>query len=134
MEVWMSRYRRFLDRDPVPTPDDAMPLLQTRKGRAGLSEGHIRKQVQAVFDRALERMRAGGFGDDAMKNLRSASIHWLRDTSAAADAKVRDHKHLQADLLHGHISSTLDRYYRRDDEDRHRSNKNLSIKDGKGAG
>lgn len=129
MNVWMARYRRFLKLTPTPSPDDSAPLLQSLKGRAGLSEGYIRSLVQEVFDKALERMRADGFPEDDIKNLRSASLHWLRHTSATADAKVRDHKDLQADLRHQSLATTVDTYYNSRDEERHRSNKNLSIED-----
>jgi integrase len=129
MNVWMARYRRFLNLTPAPSPDDSAPLLHSIKGHAGLSEGHIRSLVQEVFDYALERMRAEGFPDDDIKNLRSASLHWLRHTSATADAKVRDHKDLQADLRHQSLATTVDTYYNSRDEERHRSNKNLSIED-----
>jgi site-specific recombinase XerC len=129
MNVWMARYRRFLGMTPAPSPDDSAPLLQSLKGRPGLSEGHIRGLVQEVFDYALERMRAEGFPDDSINNLRSASLHWLRHTSATADAKVRDHKDLQADLRHESLATTVDTYYNSRDEERHRSNKNLSIED-----
>jgi site-specific recombinase XerD len=129
MNVWMARYRTFLKLTPAPYPNDSAPLLQSLKGRAGLSEGHIRSLVQEVFDYALERMRAEGFPDDDIKNLRSASLHWLRHTSATSDAKVRDHKDLQADLRHQSLATTVDTYYNSRDEERHRSNKNLSIED-----
>lgn len=129
MNIWMARYRRFLNLTSTPSPDDSAPLLHSIKGRAGLSEGHIRSLVQEVFDYALERMRAEGFPDDDIKNLRSASLHWLRHTSATADAKLRDHKDLQADLRHQSLATTVDTYYNSRDEERHRSNKNLSIED-----
>lgn len=129
MNVWMARYRRFLGLTSAPSPDDSAPLLQSLKGRAGLSEGYIRALVQEVFDAAFERMRADGFPDDDIKSLRSASLHWLRHTSATADAKVRDHKDLQADLRHESLATTVDTYYNSRDEERHRSNKNLSIED-----
>lgn len=129
MNVWMARYRKFLNLTAAPSPDDSAPLLQSLKGRAGLSAGHIRSLVQEVFDNALNRMRAEGFPDDDIKNLRSASLHWLRHTSATADAKVRDHKDLQADLRHQSLATTVDTYYNSRDEERHRSNKYLSIED-----
>lgn len=114
---------------PSPSSDDSAPLLESVKGRAGLSEGHIRSVVQKVFDNALERMRDDGFPDDDVRNLRSASLHWLRHTSATADAKVRDHKDLQADLRHESLATTVDTYYSSRNEERHRSNKHLSIED-----
>lgn len=74
-------------------------------------------------------MKDDGFPDGDIKHLRSASLHWLRHTSATADAKVRDHKDLQADLRHQSLATTVDTYYSSRDEERHRSNKNLIIED-----
>lgn len=82
-----------------------------------------------MFGNALGRMRSDGFPDDEVKNLRSASLHWLRHTSATADAKVRDRKDLQADLRHQSLATTVDTYYSSRDEERHRSDKSLSIED-----
>lgn len=129
MNVWMARYRRSLELTPMPSPDDSAPLLQSLKGRPGLSEGHIRSLVQEVFDFAQERMRKEGFSEGEINNLRSASVHWLRHTSATADAKVRNNKDLQADLRHQSLATTVDTYYKSSDEERHRSNKNLRIED-----
>lgn len=129
INVWMARYRTYLGLSPAPSPNDSTPLLQSRKGRAGLSAGHVRSLVQEVFDNALLRTRADGFPDDDVKNLRSASLHWLRHTSATADAKVRDHKDLQADLRYQSLATTVDTYHNSRDEEQHRSNKNLSIED-----
>lgn len=123
IRIWMSRYRLFLGLTPEPFPEDDSPLLHSLRRLGGLCDRRIRDLVQDVFDKAYERMRIDGFSEDDIKNLRSASPHWLRDTSALIDAQVRDHKHLQADLGHQNLSSTLDRYYYRDDQDRHRSNK-----------
>ncbi|MBD8615042.1 hypothetical protein IFT69_15180 [Pseudomonas putida] len=74
-------------------------------------------------------MKDEGFPDDDIKNLRSGSLHWLRHTSATADAKVREHKDLQADQRHQSLTTTVDTYYNSRDDERHLSNKNLSIED-----
>lgn len=129
MNVWMKRYRLYMKMTPAPSHDDRKPLLQTVTGRAGLSEGHIRMLVQEVFDKALERMKAENRIDDEIDSLRSASLHWLRHTSATFDAKIRDMKDLQADLRHESLSTTTDTYYNSLDEQRHKSNKDLSIED-----
>lgn len=129
MTVWMSRYRRFLGMTAAPSPDDQAPLISSLRGRPGLSEGHIRTLVQEVFDKAFQRMRDDGRSEEEVDSLRSASLHWLRHTSATFDAKVREHKDLQADLRHESLATTTDTYYNSLDEERHRSNKNLSIED-----
>lgn len=129
INVWMARYRRHLKMTPTPSSSDTSPLLSSLRGRAGLSEGHVRSLVQAVFDKALARMKADGFSDDDIQNLRAASLHWLRHTSATFDAKIRDMKDLQADLRHESMATTTDTYYNSLDDERHRSNKDLSIED-----
>lgn len=127
INVYMSRYRSFLGKSPTPPVDDGSALLYSLRGRPGLSEGHIRSIVQKVFDYALERMKSEGFSENDIDNLRSSSLHWLRHTSATADARYRDMKDLQADLRHESLATTTDTYYNSLDEQRHRSNKNLSI-------
>ena len=90
INVWMARYRRFLGLSPAPSSNDSAPLLQSLNGRAGLSAGHIRSIVQEAFDNALDRMRADGFPEDDIRNLRSASFHCVRHHSATAEFNVRD--------------------------------------------
>ncbi|KWW16644.1 integrase [Pseudomonas putida] len=129
IDVWMRRYRHYLGLTATPTSDDATPLLRAHHGREGLSEGHIRVLVQSVFDEALTRMKQEDRTEDEIDALRSASTHWLRHTSATFDAKVRNDKDLQADLRHESLSTTVNNYYHSIDEQRHRSNKDLSIVD-----
>jgi len=128
IDIWMRRYRSYLGLTATPQ-NDATPLLRAHHGREGLSEGYIRVLVQGVFDEAFNRMKEEGRTEDEMDALRSASTHWLRHTSATFDAKVRSDKDLQADLRHESLSTTVNNYYHSIDEQRHRSNKDLSIVD-----
>jgi integrase len=84
--------------------------------------------LQALFDRALQRMAAEGWSDDEVDQLRSVSLHWLRHTSATFDAPLRDMKDLQADLRHNSLSTTQNTYYNSLDEQRAHSVKGLKIK------
>lgn len=126
---YLKRYRAHLNLTPLPSPDDNTPLLKTLSGRSGLSDRHIRLLLQEVFDKALERMQSEGRKEDEMDSLRSASLHWLRHTSATFDAPHRQTKDLQADLRHESMKTTQDTYYNTQDEERARSVKKLGLKD-----
>lgn len=128
VEVYLTRYRRHLGLPPLPLPHETHPLLTTLSGRAGLTDRSLRKLLQVVFDRSLERMVEEGWSNDEVDHLRSASLHWLRHTSANFDAPVRDMKDLQADLRHNHLSTTQNTYYNSPDEQRAHSVKHLPIK------
>src|SRR5690606_26272937 len=128
IQNYLARYRQHLQLPPLPSPHEKTPLISTLKGRAGLSDRHIRLLLQEVFDRSLARMAAEGWGDDEIDALRSASLHWLRHTSATFDAPYRDMKDLQADLRHNSLSTTQNVYYNTLDEQRAHSVKGLKPK------
>lgn len=128
IQNYLVRYRQHLQLPPLPSPHEKTPLISTLKGRAGLSDRHIRLLLQEVFDRSLARMAAEGWGDDEIDALRSASLHWLRHTSATFDAPYRDMKDLQADLRHNSLSTTQNVYYNTLDEQRAHSVKGLKLK------
>ena len=125
---YLVRYRRHLQLPPLPSPAEKTPLITTLKGRAGLSDRHVRLLLQEVFDRSLQRMASEGWSDDQVDQLRSASLHWLRHTAATFDAPHRDMKDLQADLRHNSLSTTQTTYYNSLDEQRAHSVKALKIK------
>jgi integrase len=128
IDVYLRRYRTFLNLPGLPSRDESTPLLTTLHGRAGLSDRHIRLLLQEVFDKAVEKMKAANIKEDKIDELRSASLHTLRHTSATFDSKVRSDKDLQADLRHQSMSTTQDTYFNSLKADRAKSNKNLSIK------
>lgn len=125
---YMARYRKFLGLTPLPSPNETHPLLLTLGGRRGLSDRHIRQILQKIFDLALENMKADGREEDEIDNLRSASLHWLRHTSATFDAPYRDMKDLQADLRHNSLATTQNTYYNSLDEQRAHSARNLKVR------
>lgn len=125
---YLVRYRQHLQLSPLPSPHEKTPLIATLKGRGGLSDRHIRLLLQQVFDRSLLRMAQEDWSDDEIDQLRSASLHWLRHTSATFDAPLRDMKDLQADLRHNSLSTTQNTYYNSLDEQRSHSIKDLKIK------
>ncbi|MCY1507929.1 Tyrosine recombinase XerC [compost metagenome] len=128
IQTYLVRYRQHLQLPPLPGSHEKTPLISTLKGRAGLSDRHIRLLLQEVFDRSLARMAQEAWSDDEIDQLRSASLHWLRHTSATFDAPHRDMKDLQADLRHNSLSTTQNTYYNSLDEQRAHSVKNLKLK------
>jgi site-specific recombinase XerD len=125
---YLKRYRTFLGMPPLPYPGDISPLLASIDGRPGLSDRHIRSLVQEIFDHAAARMRSEGRPDDEVANLRAASLHWLRHTSATFDAPYREMKDLQADLRHESLKTTQDHYYDSLDDERSLSVKEIPLK------
>ncbi|RSC25921.1 site-specific integrase [Pseudomonas putida] len=128
VQCYLTRYRRHLGLSPLPSPHETHPLLSTLHGRSGLSSRHLRLLLQQVFDRALFKMTAEGRHEDEIDNLRSASLHWLRHTSATFDAPFREMKDLQADLRHNSLSTTQNTYYNSLDEQRAHSVKHLKLR------
>jgi site-specific recombinase XerD len=128
VDTYLVRYRQYRQLSAMPSPHEKLPLISTLKGRAGLSDRHVRLLLQQVFDRSLQRMKDEGWKDDEIDQLRSASLHWLRHTSATFDAAHRDMKDLQADLRHNSLSTTQNTYYNSLDEQRAHSVKALKVK------
>lgn len=128
VQCYLAHYRRHLGLSPLPSPHETHPLLATLHGRSGLSGRHLRLLLQQVFDRALLKMTAEGRHEDEIDNLRSASLHWLRHTSATFDAPFREMKDLQADLRHNSLSTTQNTYYNSLDEQRAHSVKHLKLR------
>lgn len=128
IQNYLVRYRQHLQLSPLPSAHEKTPLISTLKGRGGLSDRHIRLLLQEVFDVTLARMAQDGWSDDEIDQLRSASLHWLRHTSATFDAPHRDMKDLQADLRHNSLSTTQNTYYNSLDEQRAHSVKGLKLK------
>jgi len=128
IETYLKRWRLHQGLPPLPGFKEKTPLIATLRGRAGLSDRHIRLLLQEVFDRALERMKSESFPDIEVDRLRSASLHWLRHTSATFDAPFRDMKDLQVDLRHNSLSTTQNVYYNSEENKRALSSKGLGMK------
>lgn len=128
IQNFLVRYRQHLQLSPLPTAQEKTPLISSLKGRGGLSDRHIRLLLQGLFDRAMGRMADEGWSDDEIDQLRSASLHWLRHTSATFDAPYREMKDLQADLRHNSLSTTQNTYYNSLDEQRAHSVKSLPVR------
>jgi site-specific recombinase XerD len=124
VQAYLTRYRLYIKLPPLPSIGEQTPLISTLKGRAGLSDRHIRLLLQDVFDRALARMAQEGWDDEKIDQLRSASLHWLRYTSAKIDASHRNVWDLQADLR----LKSQNPYYTVSDEQRAHSVRGLKLK------
>lgn len=127
--AYLARYRKYLNLPPFPSPGETTPLLACFNGRPGLSGRHVRTLMQQVFDCALARMIDEQWADLDVDNLRLASVHWLRHTSATFDAPLREAKDLQTDMRHSSLATTQDVYYNTHDEKRAHSLKRLGMKD-----
>ncbi|HGW4498764.1 TPA: tyrosine-type recombinase/integrase [Pseudomonas aeruginosa] len=127
IQTYLTRYRRVLGLSDLPGAHEKTPLISTLNGRGGLSDRHVRLLIQMVFDRSLQRMIGEGWTPDEVAELRSASLHWLRHTSATFDAPLRDMKDLQADLRHSSLATTQSTYYNSLDEQRAHSVKRLKV-------
>lgn len=125
---YLMRYRKHRNLPPLPMLKENTPLLVKLNGDPGLTDRHVRAILQEVFDRALEQMQRDGFEEGEIKELREASLHWLRHTSATMDAPHRAEKHLQADLRHEQLSTTQNIYYNVDNQERAHSIAGLKIK------
>ena len=123
----LKRYRASLGLTALPSPGESYPLIPKASG-LGPIEGtrHIRKIVQACFDKTMERLRADGFVDEA-DGLIAATVHWLRHTGISEDVKTRPREHVRDDA--GHSSSAItDRYIDIELRARHASAKKKLIK------
>lgn len=125
---YLTRYRRFRKLPDFPAPNESESLLKTLRGRSGLSARQIRDDVQAVFDRAVERMKVEGFKDYEITALRAATLHWFRHTGATFDAPYRNPKHLQADMRHKSLATTQNIYFNADQAERTAEVAKLSLR------
>lgn len=123
----LKRYRIYLGLSSLPSPGESTPLIAKTTGK-GSVEGtrHIRKIVQACFDRAIEKLKTDGFIEDA-DMIMVATVHWLRHTGISEDVKIRPREHVRDDA--GHSSSAItDQYIDIELRARHASAKKKLIK------
>lgn len=125
---YLTRYRESRNLTPFPHKGETTPLLTKNNGVAGITDRYIRTLVQKVFDRAREKMKLDGFSDEQCQDLMSATLHWLRHTGATFDAPYRSTKHLQMDLRHSDMATTVNTYYNSIDDERASSNAGLGIR------
>lgn len=106
----LKRYRKYLGLSPLPSPDEATPLIEKANslGQPMSSTRPIRRLIQQCFDLAVEQLKEEEKLAEA-EMLRSATVHWLRHTGISDDVKRRPREHVRDDA--GHSSSAItDRY------------------------
>lgn len=123
----LKRYRTSLGLSPLPSPGESTFLVPKTLGKGPVKgTRHIRKIVQACFDKAIEKLTNDGFTEEA-EMLMSATVHWLRHTGISEDVKIRPREHVRDDA--GHSSSAItDRYIDIELRARHASAKKKPIK------
>lgn len=122
----LKRYRQYLGLTPLPSREEATPLLPKVKGRSGLGSRQIRNIVQDVFDRAISQLLTAGKNDEA-EDLATATVHWLRHTAISSDIEFRPREHIRDDVGHEN-PATMDKYIDIDRVARHRSAKHKKLK------
>lgn len=123
----LKRYRLHLNLTSLPSPGESTPLIAKAIGKGAIvGTRHIRKIVQTCFDKAIARLVADGFNEDA-DMLMAATVHWLRHTGISEDVKHRPREHVRDDA--GHSSSAItDQYIDIELRARHASAKKKLIK------
>ncbi len=123
----LKRYRKTLALPALPSPQEEIPLLTKQRGKGAItSTKTISNLVQLCFNRAIARLQAEGFIEDA-ESLKSATVHWLRHTGISNDVKFRPREHVRDDA--GHSSSAItDKYIDIDERERYLSAKHKKIK------
>jgi site-specific recombinase XerD len=123
----LKRYRMSMNLSPLPSPGETILLISKNKGKGAITgTRHIRKLVQACFDKAASRLIEHNFIEES-DQLRSATVHWLRHTGISEDVKIRPREHVRDDAGHGSGAIT-DRYIDVELRERHASAKNKLIK------
>lgn len=122
----LKRYRTYLNLTPLPSRDEATPLLGKVKGKNGLGTRQIRKIVQLVFDRAILNLQAKNKMDEAT-DLATATVHWLRHTAISTDIEFRPREHIRDDVGHEN-PATMDKYIDTDRIARHHSAQKKRLK------
>lgn len=126
----LIRYRRFRKLSDIPSPGEDAPLFVRHKaathGRnvgdlnANLGIRHIRELVQDVIEKAVMRLEADGFNEDACE-VKVLTVHSIRHTGISHDiAQGRPLAHVQADAGHESIEVTS-RYLHTTRAERHES-------------
>ncbi len=118
----LKRYRHFLGLNDLPNIDDYHPLIPKFRGSGGITNtSSIRRIVQVCYDAAIEKLAQDGFHDEA-RQMRAATVHWLRHTGISDDVKHRPREHVRDDAGHG-SSAITDRYIDIEKRERHASAK-----------
>ncbi|WP_339842654.1 integrase [uncultured Halopseudomonas sp.] len=108
---YLKRYRKSRGLSPLPLPGETSPLLQTIRGRPGLTNRQIRGIVKPIFRQAYQDMCKAGEPSSECAALLSACLNSIRDTGALAGSKAFSPQDLQRDLRNASVSYTYEKYY-----------------------
>lgn len=115
----LKRYRRSMEMDELPTPNEDAPLLPKLRGKGPMTDARgLRRIVQACFDRAHLRMLSDGMDKADAAEIREATVHWLRHTGISEDVQHRPREHVRDDAGHSSMATT-DRYIESNRRERH---------------
>lgn len=123
----LMRWRNILSLPSLPSPTDKTPLLPKSKGQGGITNSaHLRSQIQACFDHAIEALRSDNQREEA-DLLENATPHWLRHTGISMDVEDgRPISHIKDDAGHADIQTTS-HYIDADSTARHESAANKKL-------
>jgi len=124
---FLKRYRASRGLSSLPTSSENTVLVEKIRGQGGMSSRHLRRLVQAVFDRAYQTMKQNEGEDKALK-LKEASTHWLRHTGASMEIeRGRPLKDVSEDLGHASMATTDTVYVQTENKQRAKSGQKRKV-------
>ena len=124
---FLQRYRSSRDLSDLPYNGENAVLVEKIRGQGGITSRHLRRLVQAVFDKAYEKMRQSEGEKKALK-LKEASTHWLRHTGASMEIeRGRPLKDVSEDLGHASMATTDTVYVQSENKQRAESGKRRKV-------
>lgn len=111
----LMQYRQHLGLKPLPTEDDASPLIRSISGKKGISANMVYRQVKSVVKDAADAIRADNPIQASI--LEKASTHWFRHTSVThGDDAGIELKYLTRSARHEKIETTAIYQHAEDDK------------------
>jgi len=124
---FLERYRTSRNLLGLPSSNENSVLVEKVRGQGGMTSRHLRRIVQAVFDKSYENMRRFE-GDNRALKLKEASAHWLRHTGASMEIeRGRPLKDISEDLGHASMATTDTVYVQSENKKRAESGKRRKV-------
>lgn len=124
---FLKRYRASRGLSSLPTSNENTVLVEKIRGQGGMTSRHLRRLVQAVFDKAYLKMKQD-VGEDKALKLKEASTHWLRHTGASMEIeRGRPLKDVSEDLGHASMATTDTVYVQSENKLRAESGKKRKV-------
>lgn len=119
------QYRSFLNKPPLPLPNEETPLIHSVKTQERISPRQINHILKKL---ALETSKKFKDKPEIEKKLQKFSAHWLRHLSASMQDKAGvAFKHIRGNLRHENDETTR-RYVHAYDDDRYQDMQKLTLK------